>query len=395
MKQLRIARKFQSYTQMCEALDIKPAQRRLSRDRQKERIQEKYQMVIHANNSITLTPLTKAEREEQDYKRAEEARLIIDIGDAIVDVRSRDYYAETGIDRLILDRAITCCNDFDSKQGFVTTCFYRSKLYRGLIWAGECSESSKKYDPEVAEFTAELILARLSSIVNSQLRKLEAKGLIKTRSYYTDKSGGEYEADEVKPIIKKALDELQLKSEYLAYQKPKTCKEFLTLRNRYFQETFEDRIDKKHFTITPIEKKYADELERVNAIYTQGDGRLELEEFQDILTAFLHAFRERLCYSIDKSRHTLKKRSRTNTMMLFHGDEIKEIVRAYCVYTPPHKRDQPELVFSTLQELRDYRALSMNSVEEDLFSKFRDTEPEDWSAGLSDLEDEDLDDDDN
>jgi len=68
---------------MCEALDIKPAQRRLSRDRQKVRIQEKYQMVIHANNSITLTPLTKAEREEQDYKRAEEARLIIDIGDAI------------------------------------------------------------------------------------------------------------------------------------------------------------------------------------------------------------------------------------------------------------------------------------------------------------------------
>lgn len=53
------------------------------------------------------------------------------------------------------------------------------------------------------------------------------------------------------------------------------------------------------------------------------------------------------------------------------------------------------MVFSTLQELRDYRALSMNSVEEDLFSKFRDTEPEDWSAGLSDLEDEDLDDDDN
>ena len=82
-------------------------------------------------------------------------------------------------------------------------------------------------------------------------------------------------------------------------------------------------------------------------------------------------------------------------MMLFHGDEIKEIVRAYCVYMPPHKRDQPELVFSTLQELRDYRALSINSVEEDLFSKFRDTETEDWSAGLSDLEDEDLDDDDN
>ena len=212
---------------MCEALDIKPAQRRLSRDRQKERIQEKYQMVIHANNSITLTPLTKAEREEQDYKRAEEARLIIDIGDAIVDVRSRDYYAETGIDRLILDRAITCCNDFDSKQGFVTTCFYRSKLYRGLIWTTEYTDFLKKYDRTVVEFTAQLILARLSSIVNSRLKNLEAQGLIKTRSYYTDKGGGEYEADEVKPIIKKALDELELKSEYLAYQKPKALKAFL------------------------------------------------------------------------------------------------------------------------------------------------------------------------
>lgn len=379
---------------MCEALDIKPAQRRLSRDRQKERIQEKYRMVIHANNSITLTPLTKAEREEQDYKRAEEARLIIDIGDAIVDVRSRDYYAETGIDRLILDRAITCCNDFDSKQGFVTTCFYRSKLYRGLIWTTEYTDFLKKYDRTVVEFTAQLILARLSSIVNSRLKNLEAQGLIKTRSYYTDKGGGEYEADEVKPIIKKALDELELKSEYLAYQKPKTLKAFLALRKQYFYETFEDYIDKKHFTITPIEKKYADELERVNAIYTQGDGRLELEEFQDILTAFLHAFRERLCYSIDKSRHTLKKRSRTSTMMQFYGEDIKEIVRAYCVYMPPVRADQPELVFSTLQELRDYRTLSMNSVEEDLLSKFRDTETEDWSAGLSDLEDEDLDDDD-
>ena len=380
---------------MCEALDIKPAQRRLSRDRQKERIQEKYRMVIHANNSITLTPLTKAEREEQDYKRAEDARLIIDIGDAIVDVRSRDYYAETGIDRLILDRAITCCNDFDSKQGFVTTCFYRSKLYRGLIWTTEYTDFLKKYDREVVEFTAQLILARLSSIVNSRLKNLEAQGLIKTRSYYTAKGGGEYEADEVKPIIKKALDELELKSEYLAYQKPKTLKAFLALRKQYFYETFEDYIDKKHFTITPIEKKYADELERVNAIYTQGDGHLELEEFQDILTAFLHAFRERLCYSIDKSRHTLKKRSRTSTMMQFYGEDIKEIVRAYCVYMPPRKRDQPELVFATLQELRDYRTLSMNSVEEDLSSKFRDTETEDWSAGLSDLEDDDLDDDDN
>ena len=270
MKQLRKTRKFQSYTQMCEALDIKPAQRRLSRDRQKERIQEKYRMVIHANNSITLTPLTKAEREEQDYKRAEEARLIIDIGDAIVDVRSRDYYAETGIDRLILDRAITCCNDFDSKQGFVTTCFYRSKLYRGLIWTTEYTDFLKKYDRTVVELTAQLILARLSSIVNSRLKNLEAQGLIKTRSYYTDKGGGEYEADEVKPIIKKALDELELKSEYLAYQKPKTLKAFLALRKQYFYETFEDYIDKKHFTITPIEKKYADELERVNAIYTQG-----------------------------------------------------------------------------------------------------------------------------
>ena len=121
---------------------------------------------------------------------------------------------------------------------------------------------------------------------------------------------------------------------------------------------------------------------------------MELEEFQDILTAFLHAFRERLCYSIDKSRHTLKKRSRTSTMMQFYGEDIKEIVRAYCVYMPPVRADQPELVFSTLQELRDYRTLSMNSVEEDLLSKFRDTETEDWSAGLSDLEDEDLDDDD-
>ena len=380
---------------MCEALDIKPAQRRLSRDRQKERIQEKYRMVIHANNSITLTSLTKAEREEQDYKRAEEARLIIDIGDAIVDVRSRDYYAETGIDRLILDRAITCCNDFDSKQGFVTTCFYRSKIYRGLVWTTEYTDFLKKYKPEVVEFTAQLILARLSSIVNSRLKNLEAQGLIKTRSYYTDKGGGEYEADEVKPIIKKALDELELKSEYLAYQKPKTLKAFLALREQYFYETFEDHIDKKHFTITPIEKKYADELERVNDIYTQGDGRLELEEFQDILTAFLHAFRERLCYSIDKSRHTLKKRSRTSTMMQFYGEDIKEIVRAYCVYMPPVRADQPKLVFSTLQELRDYRAVSMASVEEDLLSKFRDTETEDWSAGLSDLEDEDLDDDDN
>ena len=373
---------------MCEALDITPAQRRLCRERQKKQIQEKYRMLVHANNSITLTPLTKKEREEQDFERAIEARLIIDIGDSIVDVRSRSYYTETGIDRLILDRAIACCDDFDSKQGFVTTCFYRSKLYRGLLWADTYDSTLEKYKPEVIEFTAQLILSRLSSIVNSNLKKLEAEGLIKTRSYYTTKNDDEYEADDVKPIIKKALDELRLKTEYLAYQSPKICKEFLALRRQYFYEEHEDYIDKKHFTIIPVKKQYASELERIQDTSVWDDDRLSFEELQDILTAFLHAFRERLCYSIDVNCHTLQKRSKTVTMMQTYGKEIKEIVRAYCVYMPPSKSGQPELEFATLQKLRDYRALSKSPVEDDILSQYKTAE--DWAYGLDDFEDDDI-----
>ena len=53
MKRFRKERKFSSYQQMCEALEIVPAPRGTKREKQKQQIAESYKIEIHANNSIT------------------------------------------------------------------------------------------------------------------------------------------------------------------------------------------------------------------------------------------------------------------------------------------------------------------------------------------------------
>ncbi|MEI3330313.1 MAG: hypothetical protein V8R27_01295 [Oscillospiraceae bacterium] len=89
---------------MCEALGIVPAPRGTKREKQKQQIAETYKVEVHANNSITLTPLSKQQKETIAYDKAVENGYIIDIDDAVFDVRFRDAYTYTGIDRLVLDR---------------------------------------------------------------------------------------------------------------------------------------------------------------------------------------------------------------------------------------------------------------------------------------------------
>ena len=250
---------------MCEALGIVPAPRGTKREKQKQQIAETYKVEVHANNSITLTPLSKQQKETIAYDKAVENGYIIDIDDAVFDVRFRDAYTYTGIDRLVLDRIQSSIEGVRSKQGLVTKCFARSKVYKELLWKrGTLAEDT--YSKEAVVSAGNLILARLTAVVNSSLNRLEKQHRIKIRQYYVTKEGSEYEVEDVRPIVKKTLEQCQFRSEYVAFQNEENARRFIAVRNELFYDEFREHLKKKIFDVQPDEPVYNSEGERATAM---------------------------------------------------------------------------------------------------------------------------------
>ena len=110
-------------------------------------------------------------------------------------MRLRDAYTYTGIDRLVLDRIQSSIEGVSSKQGLVTKCFARSKVYKELLWKrGTLAEDT--YSKEAVVSAGNLILARLTAVVNSSLNRLEKQQRIKIRQYYVTKESSEYEVED-------------------------------------------------------------------------------------------------------------------------------------------------------------------------------------------------------
>lgn len=355
MKRFRKERKFSSYQQMCEALEIVPAPRGTKREKQKQQIAESYKIEIHANNSITLTPLSKQQKEAIAYDEAVKNGYIIDIDDAVFDVRLRDAYTYTGIDRLVLDRIQSSIEGVSSKQGLVTKCFARSKVYKELLWKrGTLAEDT--YSKEAVVSAGNLILARLTAVVNSSLNRLEKQQRIKIRQYYVTKEGSEYEVEDVRPIIKKALEQCQFRSEYVAFQNEENAKRFIAVRNELFYDEFREHLKKKIFDVQPDEPVYNSEGERATAMAERANETLSNQDIQEILVKFFMVFRKRVCSGIDRDCRTLRhKRSKTKDKICAHSKEVKDIINTYCAYMTTPRDVGDTQTFYTLDELLAYR----------------------------------------
>lgn len=140
MKKLRGKHHFNSYQQLCAALGIVPAPRGPQREAQKQEVQKLYQMSVRANNSIDLLRIPVKEAERQ--KKLDRGQIRV-IDGMEVDLGSNLLYKNTCIDQLILFRALTTANRTNTKEGFVTSCFDRTKFFRELLTRGALDPEAK------------------------------------------------------------------------------------------------------------------------------------------------------------------------------------------------------------------------------------------------------------
>ena len=284
MKQLRGSHRFNSYKELCAALEITPASRGKQREAQKQDIQKMYRMTVHKNNSILLERITKESRAQEDHRHKVESGQIKVIDGREVDLGSNLLYQDTHIDQLILFRAFGAEDKINTKEGFVISCFDRTKLFKELLKRNglECA----KYSAESLQLAHELIVSRLYAMVNARLTRFEKNGYIRIDRYYLLKGNYEASIEEVQPSVDKALKKMGFKSEFQAYLSKERREQFLELRNDFYHEETGDSILCKRFEIHP--------LVPIEEACGEDDlvPDLSNKDIQIILTAFFDIFRE-------------------------------------------------------------------------------------------------------
>lgn len=349
MKQLRGSHRFNSYKELCAALEITPASRGKQREAQKQDIQKMYRMTVHKNNSILLERITKESRAQEDHRHKVESGQIKVIDGREVDLGSNLLYQDTHIDQLILFRAFGAEDKINTKEGFVISCFDRTKLFKELLKRNglECA----KYSAESLQLAHELIVSRLYAMVNARLTRFEKNGYIRIDRYYLLKGNYEASIEEVQPSVDKALKKMGFKSEFQAYLSKERREQFLELRNDFYHEETGDSILCKRFEIHP--------LVPIEEACGEDDlvPDLSNKDIQIILTAFFDIFREKALYDIDKlaaARIWKNKTDRTrNEKWQKYQKEVKEIVRTYCAYMNNPLHDEPQAFYS-IDELQEY-----------------------------------------
>ena len=98
----------------------------------------------------------------------------------------------------------------------------------------------------------DLVIDRLNAMVNTLLKRYEEKGYIQTEHFYELKNIGVAWVEDVQPSVDRALKELGLKSEYMAYKSKERRNEFIGLRDRYYKEESGKEIAGKRFCIEPL-----------------------------------------------------------------------------------------------------------------------------------------------
>lgn len=382
MKNLRGRHHYKNYKELCAALDIVPAPRGSKREAQKQKIQAMYQMTVQPNNSIDLQriPVKQAERQ----KKLDHGQIRI-IDGMEVDLGSNLVYKHTCIDQLILFRALTTQDRTNTKEGFVISCFDRTKLFRELLARGALLSETQKYSVESMNLVHELVVSRLYSMVNTRLSRYEEKEYIRLQRFYLLKSGEEASIEEVQPYVDKALHEMKLKTEFQAYANKATREKFLELRSSYYEEDYKEKILCKRFVIEPLL-----DLD-VGDFYTGYDDAivgLTNRDIQIILTSFFDIFREKAIFDFENSTklklgkgRPSKKQMMLSSLSKEQVEEVKEIINTYCAYvnTPLKKEDQQ--AFYSIEELADYYgdeikfplSLGLSDYEaEELLMKYED-----------------------
>lgn len=128
---------------MCRALEIEPAPRGMKREAQKQEIQTTYRMTVNKNHSIDLMRITKAQAAHQEKTERGQMKVI---DGREVDLGSNLCYQDTQIDQLILFRAFGSQNKTNTKEGFVTSCFDRTMLFKVLLQ--RTGSACEKYSAE-------------------------------------------------------------------------------------------------------------------------------------------------------------------------------------------------------------------------------------------------------
>lgn len=353
MKKLRGKHHYKSYKELCAALDIDPAPRGQEREKQKRSIAKLYQMDVHANNSIDLTRIPQKKATRQDKLDQGQIRVI---DGREVDLGSNLLYQDTCIDQLILYRALMAKDRIDTKEGFVISCFDRTKFFRELL--DRDSLESGNYSVESIHLVHELVVSRLFAMVNTRLARFEEKGYIRTRRYYLLKGNSEASIEEVQPYVNQALKEMKLKREFQAYAN-KDCREkFLDLRSSLYERNGGRPIISKKFHIEPLihleaRDSYEDEDGMVIADLTNKD-------IQIILTSFFDIFREKAIYDFEKKTNPKNAKTRVSLDYIReckfrkeHFEEVAEIVNTYCAYMNRPINDIAQAFYS-IKELEEY-----------------------------------------
>lgn len=355
MKKLRGKHHFKSYQQLCAALGIVPAPRGPQREAQKQEVQKLYQMAVRANNSIDLMRIPVKEAERQ--KKLDRGQIRV-IDGMEVDLGSNLLYKNTCIDQLILFRALTTANRTNTKEGFVTSCFDRTKFFRELLTRGALDPEAKKYSVESMNIVHELVVSRLYSMVNTRLKRFEEKEYIQLRRFYLLGNKDEASVEEVQPYVELALREMGLKTEFQAYASKQTREKFLELRSEYYKRDYGEKILCKRFIIEPLL-----ELD-VQEFYVGCDDTivyLTNRDIQIILTSFFDIFREKAIFDFERSikpklgkGRPSRKQKVMRQVKKEHIEEVKEIINTYCAYmNTPHIKEKPRSFYS-IEELADY-----------------------------------------
>ena len=381
MKLLRGKHHYKSYQEMCKALEIEPAPRGTKRETQKQELQKTYRMTVQKNGSIDLERITKEQRAYEEKVKREQIKVI---DGREVDLGSNLCYRDTYIDEYILYRALNASGRTDTKQGFLIFCFDRTKFFRELLRRDslECADYSK----ESLHLVHDLVIDRLNAMVNTLLKRYEEKGYIQTEHFYELKNIGVAWVEDVQPSVDRALKELGLKSEYMAYKSKERRNEFIGLRDRYYKEESGKEIAGKRFCIEPLIELGSEAAEK------EGITALTNKDIQIILTRFFDIFREKAIYDIDQElaqtweTHKIGSPARARKRSLReHEDEVKEIIRTYCAYmnTP---FQGPQQAFYSIEELEDYygsnadfsTALSHGPIDQEDLRKFEEGDTLAW-----------------
>lgn len=345
MKLLRGKHSFKNYQELCAALEIDPAKRGSGRDKQKEEIRKEFFLTENKNGTYSIEKKTKADRAKATEQKKIESGQIVLIDGQMVDLKSTICYRNTHIDDYIEFMATTNYDKFNTKRGFVSACFSRTKLFKELLAKENIPQLKIKYNAESLHLVQEYTLRRLSAMLDTNLRRMEKAEKIEVSRGYVDDEENWYDEEEIKPFIEDALKFVGLKSEFQVYMRPYEDREiYHRKRNELFRATYGGNLKAKRLFIEPL---------------VNNDDTLKLnnKDIQIILTSFFDIFRAKVRYDITNERKNGFGDSVNGKRKLLeeYGDEALEIIDKYCAYTTtPGQSGEESVSFYSLEELEDY-----------------------------------------